>query len=314
MGPESILFIGDSKAATIYAVATGDEATGDKKAPLNVDKIDAQLASMMGGEAKDINITDMKVNPATGNVFLSVIRGKGDNAAIGIFKVDRSGKITNVSLKDVPAASVELKNAPENARTQSITCMYFAKDKLFVAGLSNEEFASTLRALPFPFQDANKGSGIEIFHGSHGGLETKSPIRTFTVFDVAGQANLMAAYTCTPLVKIPVDDLKVGQKVKGTTIAELGNGNVPLSMAVYQKNGKSFLLLANNKRGVMKIPTDGMDKAQPITSRVPGKAGVSYETVEALKGVEKLDRLNDQLALLLVRNTDGVNLQSVDLP
>jgi peptide-methionine (R)-S-oxide reductase len=30
----------------------------------------------------------------------------------------------------------------------------------------------------------------------------------------------MAAYTCTPLVKIPVADLKAGAKVKGTTIAE----------------------------------------------------------------------------------------------
>jgi hypothetical protein len=160
-GPESILFIGDSAGATIYAVATGDEATGDKKAPLNIEKIDSKVAEMLGVTTKDISISAMKVNPATGNVFLAVRRTKGPGAAI--LRVDRAGKITELSLKDIPAASVQLPNASEKARAQSITCMAFAKDRLFVAGLSNEEFASTLRAIPVPFQQADKGAGIEIY-------------------------------------------------------------------------------------------------------------------------------------------------------
>jgi hypothetical protein len=312
-GPESILFIGDSAGATIYAVATGDEATGDKKAPLNVDKIDTRVAEMLGVTAKDIAISAMKVNPATGNVFLAVRRKAGPGAAI--FRVDRSGKVTELALKDVPAASVQLPNASEKARAQSITCMAYSKDRLFVAGLSNEEFASTLRAVPFPFQQADKGAGIEIYHGSHGKFETASPIRTFTVFDISGQANLLAAYTCTPLVRIPVESLKPGEKVKGATIAELGNRNTPLDMVVYQKDGKTYILMANTARGVMKIQTEGIESTEPITKHISDKAGLKYDTVGDLKDVEKLDRLNDTMALVLVKGeNDTRSLKSVALP
>ena len=51
---------------------------------------------------------------------------------------------------------------------------------------------------------------------------------------------MLAAYTCTPLVKLPVSELKAGAHVKGTTIAELGNRNRPLDMIVYQKDGKDL--------------------------------------------------------------------------
>jgi hypothetical protein len=74
-------------------------------------------------------------------------------------------------------------------------------------------------------------------------------------------------------VKIPVSELKPGAHVKGTTIAELGNRNRPLDMIVYQKDGKDYLLLANNSRGVMKIPTEGADATESITSRVDGDEG-----------------------------------------
>ncbi len=56
------------------------------------------------------------------------------------------------------------------------------------------------------------------------------------------QPHVLAAYTCTPLVKFPLSDLKPGEKVKGTTIAELGNRNRPLDMIVYQKDGKDYVL------------------------------------------------------------------------
>ncbi len=98
---------------------------------------------------------------------------------------------------------------------------------------------------------------IEIYHGAHGKFETKSPIRTFVAYRIQNEPYLLAAYQCTPLVKMPVAELKAGAHVKGTTIAELGNRNRPLDMIVYQKDGKDYLLMTNNSRGVMKIPTEG---------------------------------------------------------
>ncbi len=88
------------------------------------------------------------------------------------------------------------------------------------------------------------------------------------------------AYTCTPLVKIPVEQFKPGAKIKATTIAELGNRNRPLDMIAYKKGGKDFILMANSARGVMKLDATKLDKHATSTSRrrIADKAGVPYET------------------------------------
>ena len=142
---------------------------------------------------------------------------------------------------------------------------------MFVAGLSNEEFSSRLIAIPFPFStDGFDAAAIEIYHGAHGRFETKSPIRTFVTYRIQNEPYMLAAYQCTPLVKLPVADLKAGAHVKGTTIAELGNRNRPLDMIVYQKDGKDYLLMTNSSRGVMKIPTEGAGAAPGASPTVRG--------------------------------------------
>jgi hypothetical protein len=189
--------------------------------------------------------------------------------------------------------------------------------RVIVAGLSNEEFSSRLLAIPFPFSETGKGTSIEIYHGAHGRFETKSPVRTFVPFKIAGEQHILASYTCTPLVKFPVSDLKPGTHVKGTTVAELGNRNRPLDMIVYQKGGKDFLLLANSSRGVMKISTEGIGKAESITEPVKdgGTRGQTYDTIGELKGIIQLDSLDKENALVLVQTEGGSqNLQSIALP
>ena len=102
----------------------------------------------------------------------------------------------------------------------------------------------------------------------------------------------------------------------GTTVAELGNGNRPLDMIVYEKGGKKFLLLSNSRRGVMKISTEKLDRKEGITKPVARgeKAGQTYETIESLKGVVQLDRLNKENAVVLVKTETGTNLKTVPLP
>jgi hypothetical protein len=114
----------------------------------------------------------------------------------------------------------------------------------------------------------------------------------------------LAAYTCTPLVKIPVSDLKPGAKVKGVTIADLGQGNQPLDMIPYKKDGHNFILIANSSRGVMKLKADNLETYRAIDSpEVPNPptniAGVPYDTMTDLKGVEHITQLDDSDALLL---------------
>src|SRR5262249_7514295 len=154
-------------------------------------------------------------------------------------------------LKDVKSAKATIPNAADGrSRTEAITHLAYLKGRVMVAGMSNEEFASKLRSIPFPFgqETADKGTSVQIFHGAHGRWETRSPVRVLASYKIGDEDHLLAAYQCTPLVKFPVSSLKPGEKVKGTTVAELGNGNRPLSMIVYQKGGKDYVLMANNKR------------------------------------------------------------------
>ena len=164
------------------------------------------------------------------------------------------------------------------------------------------------------FGSSRRYIGIEIFHGSHGQLETRSPVRTFTAANIDDAPCLLAAYTCTPLVKIPIAVLQPGEKIRGETIAELGNHNRPLDMIVYQKGGASFILMANDARGVMKIPMANIEQATAITAPVHDKAGAAYETLDGVEGVVQLDRLNYENALLLVQSDSGLSLKTMALP
>src|SRR5262249_36172088 len=132
-------------------------------------------------DAKQVRINDLAVNPLSGNAYLGVTRGQGQDAVPVILRVNRSGKIEEVPLKDVPFAKAALPNPPDASRAQqrvdTITSLAYADGKVFVAGLSNEESSSKLRAIPFPFTDADKGTSIEIYHASHARVETNSPIR-----------------------------------------------------------------------------------------------------------------------------------------
>jgi hypothetical protein len=140
-------------------------------------------------------------------------------------------------------------------------------------------------------------------------------VRTFVPYKIGQEQNILAAYTCTPLVKIPVSSLKPGAKVKGTTIAELGSGNRPLDMIVYNKGGQDFVLMNNNNRGVMKMPTRSFGTDRPITAPVQDMAGVKYETIAALKGVQQLDKVDDTTAVILAQGDGGsLDLKTIALP
>jgi hypothetical protein len=86
-------------------------------------------------------------------------------------------------------------------------------------------------------------------------------------------------------------------------------------MFVYQKDGKDYILMANSRRGVMKITTEDLGDAESINERIDGTAGLSYETIETLTGVSQLDRLNDTSAVAIVQGEDGAeHLRTIELP
>jgi hypothetical protein len=321
---DGTLFAADTQAASIFALDLGTLSQGGAPGAKAIAGIDGQIAALLGTDVKEISVTDLAVHPKTRNAYLSVMRGQGANARAVLLRVDGAGKIELIAFDKVKYSKVDLPNAPvaneanpaRNPRTSSITDMAFIDGRLYVAGLSNEEFSSKLRSVAYPFSTVDGGASVEIYHGNHGQFETRSPVYTFVPYKINGETNLIAGYLCTPLVKFPVNSLQPGGKILGTTIAELGNRNRPLDMIVYKKGGKEFLLMSNNSRGVMKIPTDGFGSAEKITAPVKSETGgIAYETVTSMKGVEQLDLLDDARTILLARSDAGaLNLNVVDLP
>ena len=308
-GEDGVLFVSDPLAATLYAVETGDKSGDTSMVKLSVKGLRSKIAGMLGAsDPKAIQIHDMAVNPKSGNVYLSVSRGKNSI----VLKVDsKTNGISEFAIDSAKATKTSLPNAPKsqqsrrgNPRMSSITDLKFIDGQVYVAGLSNEEFASNLRSIQYPFEEVSTGSSIEIYHGAHGKFETRSPVRTF------------AAYTCTPLVRIPVASLKEKSKVRGTTIAELGNRNRPIDMVVYSKGGKDFILMANSARGIMKVDLAKVASEQPITTRVAGggTAGIGYETIQSMEGVMQLDGLNKTHAVVLVEKDGASLIQTIQLP
>jgi len=319
--PEGILLVGDPQGGAVFAIATEDRTGNPESVTLKVQALDEKLAGALGTSPSDILINDLAVNPASGKAYLSLSRGRGPSGTPVLVTVEGSGRISEFLLKDVRFSKAVLPNLPapgegkNNQRAEAITDLAYAEGRVIVAGLSNEEFASNLRSIPFPFTSAEAGTGVEIYHGSHGRFETKSPIRTFAIYNVGKEPQVLAAYTCTPLVRFPLNELKPGAKVRGTTVAELGNRNRPLDIIIYQKDGKDFALMTNNSRGVMKIPLEHVEHAPGITEHVSDKAGLSYETIDSLKGVLELDRLNKGHAVIIQRTQGGaMNMETIPLP
>ena len=331
-GPDGVLFVGDSIGGSIVAIDTGDRKAAST-AKINVDNIDQKIAALVGVTPDHILINDVKVNPISKNVYLSASRGRGPDAMPLIVRVDASGNLSTLSLDNAKHSSVSLVDAPaadasarQNPRMQTITNMNYVNGDVVVAGLSNEEWSSALRSIPFPFKDAQKGTTLQIWHSSHGRFETEAPIRTFVPYTIGGQSYILAAYTCTPLVKIPVSSLQPGAQVKGVEIADLGAGNQPLDMVPYKKDGHDFILIANTARGVMKLKADDLASYPAIDSpQRTDVAGVPYDTMKDIQNVQHLAQLDASDAVIVTGKTTGqpwapgppqgpINLQTIALP
>lgn len=317
-GPDGTLFAADRNAASIVAIKLG--APAGANGTKDVEDIDAKIGALLGTDAAGVTITDLAVHPASKQSYISVMRGTGPDAKPALVRVDGAGAITLVDLAPLTFTSVSLPNPAavspngRGGRAQSVTDLSYVDGRLYVAGLSNEEFASKLWSVAYPFTTVDRGASIEIYHGNHGVLETRAPVMAFVPYRIGSELNILAGYTCTPLVTIPVSALKAGEKVVGKTVAELGNGNQPLDLFVYRKDGQDYLLMSNSRRGVMKIGTQGLGTADAITSRIGGTAGVPFETVASMVDIEQMDLLDAERTIVISRSETGRRLAAVALP
>ena len=327
-GPDGVLFIGDGKGGAVFAIETGDRTERGARDPITIEAIEEKVAALLGATPEQVMIHDLAVNPISQNVYLAVSRGRGawnstwllpnDIADAGILlRVSSDKKITEVPLESVRHARAALPNPVDESkmhtwkkeislRADTITDMAFAGDVLYVAGLSNEEFASTMWKIPYPFKEGTTATTLEMFHGAHGEYETNAPIRTFVPYRIKQDLHILAAYLCTPLVTFKESDLKQGIHLKGRTVGEFGSGNYPLDMVVYSKEGKERLLIANSNLPFMIVDPAEIERYDgSITEEVKGyTAGIPYE-IRSGTGVLQMDSLNEEYIIALRRLPGG---------
>jgi hypothetical protein len=332
-GPAGILFLADNQSAKVVAVDVADPGPEAGAEPFDMDGVDTRVASYLGCAVEDLVIRDLAVHPVSHNIYLSVERGRGEEAEAVLIRIDRlDGSLVDVPLDGVPVAEVSISDAPAEdddrrditlplgeegeelqvgdrtirilrrpIRTSTITDMAYVDGALLVAGLSNEEFSSKLRRIPFPFGGDPTANNLEIFHVSHGKWETAAPIRAFVPYD--GGRSILASYTCTPVVHFPLTDLAPGTKTVGRTVAELGAMNQPLDMVSFLQGGEEHLLVANTRHGLVKIACHDIDGQVPLTEpKEP--VGVPRETKD-LQGITRLANLNGSHVLVLQTGDDG---------
>src|SRR5262245_5180787 len=270
VGPANVLFLADWREAKVHALALPDVARKPAGTAFNILDLEPLLSRQLGG-AK-VTVEDMVARPGTGEVYIAVSYGDAKAPALIVVTGDRlarridlkAAKTTAVALRDAPdAANVFWRDIPE--RSFTVTDMKWRDGELFIAGLSNQDFSSSLRRVKYPFDAVPSMASVEIYHTGHNLIETRAPIRAMSFATLGGRPHLVAAYTCTPIVTIPLDDIKDGAHIRGKTIAELGYGNTPADFIAYSRteDGKArdYLMLINFERSASAIPVSQIEAA-----------------------------------------------------
>lgn len=302
-GADNILFIGNSKEAKVHAVKTVATAL-QNPVPFNMEGFDLMLSKKLGIQPREVIVQDMKIHPVSQEAYVAVRMGHQPNAKsviaianpatndIRFLQVNPSNS-TSASIKNPASADLMFwKEIPASALT--ITDMDYNEGYIYVAGLTNSEFASTLRKIKYPFDDTQESvNSIEIYHAVHTQNETRAPIRTMLFDELDGKSTLIASYTCTPLVTIPTAEIKEGSAVTGKTIAELGYGNTPIDMLVVDIQGfdgsiSKSLIVTNKNRGGTMIPFASVEAGD----KGKGMAGQQAMFATGLEGINEIPTAN----------------------
>jgi hypothetical protein len=329
--PGGVLLIGDGSKQQIIAVETGSSGRKDDSMA-DIKGFTGKIAGRLGVSAKDVEIIDLVVNPDSGKLFVAV--RKQDDKSYLILRVAADGSIGHFQLKDVRHARVPLPNG-DKALVSKITDLAWAGNRLVASARCSEVFASKIFATDGALVHNQTGQlfSAETYHVAHRKWETKAPMSVLIPYEEDDKHYIVGAFSCTPVVKYPIDDLKPGAKIKGISMIELGSGNRPLDMFAYKQGAKASVLANTFRFHHAKRPFGpspywavrfdqnvlaANDKVNEKATRRPtGKQAAldTMEMVDAFHGVVQMDRLNDQTAIALrVAAGKEFDLVKISLP
>lgn len=328
-GDATTLFVADWRGARIHALDIRRQPPGTGK-PFNLKDVQAPIAKALHVDRDRLRFEDMAVQPGSELVYvsLSIARGKAP-ATPAIVSIDADGVVKVINLKTAATTSAAITDPPAAdlkfwrdvpAQSLTVTDMTFHDGKLYVAGLSNRAFASTLRIYDYPFSGQARVTTVEMYHPVHNQIETRAPIRKMAIVTLDGTTTMIAAFTCTPLVAIPLRDLRDGAHIAAKTIAELGWGSEPVGLVTFNAGGTDFALLANSSRSADLIPLSAIAEGaakpgvhEPIKWPAEPLAGAKAIPLP-LSAVTRLGDLNKDLLVALRRNDAGGEMQLVTIP
>ncbi len=328
--PDGKLIVADWRSGALHALSLPLRAD-TKERSFNVLDLSDRLSAAFGIEANQLRVTASVLHRASQTVVLAIALGRKSDAPVGLAIADSAGQVNRLPLDAPVVATQPLSALPaeghlwgrQPARTLMVTDLKANGNELIVAGLAGASFASTLRRIPYPFSSTGTAAAVEMYHAVHNQIETRAPVRTFSIIDVAGEATLLAAYTCTPLVTVPLSALKDGAKVRGKTIAELGFGNTPLDMLPfsidYRGQKSDWVLVANSSKAADLISLPDVVAAaqapglsQPVAAPFNQHAGVKTIALP-ITNVQRLMDQGPQFLMALRRLPEDGQLQLVSI-
>lgn len=318
-GPGGMLLVSDPRSASILAVDTGD--TGPVETLQGrIDDIESVLSKAAGVES--LVIADMAVNPASGKIYFSA-NGRPGNLPL-LLALSADGTAAPVPLGSATHVRMTLPSS-ENAQLRNVTDLAWGGESVIVAGQSSEEFSNKIYEIPSPLEHGENARffSAETFHVAHNKWETKAPIQSFIPWEEDGEFYVVGAFACTPIAKFPIGGLESGAQIKGTSVVELGSGNRPRNMLIYEKDGEEWLvtntqrfkenLFGPSKYWAARVKMEYLSADAPENTnenaarrnvkQAGGPEAQGIEVVEALFGAVMVSQLRNEQVVVL-RETD----------
>lgn len=324
---EGTLFLADTGTGKIYATTppVGDNPAA--KAGYNLKNADAKIGALLGTTPSNIRVRDLAIHPKSKEAYLAVQRVVKDHYVSAVVVMNQTGQ---ARLLKVPAdvKSVQIPFTPAKdfkfydtfpSRDLTFTDLKVHNGTLYIAGLSNADFASSLWTVPTTFDGKATTTTTEIYHTVHNQQETRAPIRGMQIARLGDTDYLIAAYTCTPLVVFPLSAIKDGAHIKGTTVAELGLGNTPGDLLSFmaqdaKQNAYPVLFIHNKNQGAQIIAMQAIEQAAKgagLSSPVLGSK-VDLNAYEApMTGILQIDNQDPMHVATVRRDIEEGDLELV---
>jgi hypothetical protein len=335
-GNDGLLIIADSKGSQVVTVETLFKEIEWTKT--EIADIDQLIAGKLGLMAKDIQIIKMAVDPKSHMAVVAVRSLKAKQDVLLTITGSGADNVREFSLDNVTYHRYPV-NTGEKAIT-AFTDVAFGGDRILVAsnptkGFENKVFSVVMGAKGEPCSTFS----TETFHTGHNAIETKAPIRTIMAYEEGGKKYVIGTFTCTPIVRYPLDDMKPGAQLKGSSVVELGHGNTPRDMFVYEKDGKKYILMSCFRMGFMnksnpvgpspywackvdhnllketvKVDKDALWRFNPKSGKANKSETDRAQIAMDYFGVQFMSKLDNQRALVIREDKSGLQLRVLPLP